>query len=158
MKFEEGKFYFIKDCFFEQFKEFYLMENRDNGNKRPCFFCFKDKKYKEIIWFVPISTKYEKYKSIYEKKKLNFPNKPVYNFVFGSVLNKKTVFLIQNIFPTTKNYILEKYKTSDIDVDVPVVVKKEIIDISSKIIALAEHGTCIPFYDIIEMRNKLLNK
>lgn len=98
MKFEEGKFYFIKDCFFEQFKEFYLMENRDNGNKRPCFFCFKDKKYKEIIWFVPISTKYEKYKSIYEKKKLNFPNKPVYNFVFGSVLNKKTVFLIKIFF------------------------------------------------------------
>lgn len=30
---EEGKFYFIKDNFFELFKEYNLMENKQNGNK-----------------------------------------------------------------------------------------------------------------------------
>ena len=81
---EDGKFYFIKDVFFEIFKEYKLMENKESGTKRPCYFCFKDKFNKEIIWFVPISTKYEKYileKYITENKdveiSLNVKNKVI---------------------------------------------------------------------------------
>ena len=44
------------------------MINKENGNKRPCYFCFRNRKNKEIIWFVPISTKYEKYKKRVLKK------------------------------------------------------------------------------------------
>lgn len=69
MKVENGKFYFIKDEFFDIFKGYKLMVNKENGNKRPCYFCFNDLENKEIIWFVPISSKVEKYKSIYEDKK-----------------------------------------------------------------------------------------
>jgi len=78
---EDGKFYFIKDEFFEIFKEYKLMENKESGTKRPCYFCFRDKFNKKIIWFVPISTKYDKYKRIYEYKKQK--QHRVYNFVFG---------------------------------------------------------------------------
>ncbi len=35
MKAENGKFYFIKDDFFEVFKGYKLMENKENDNKRP---------------------------------------------------------------------------------------------------------------------------
>lgn len=35
---EDGKFYFIKDEFFEIFKEYKLMENKENKKKRPCYF------------------------------------------------------------------------------------------------------------------------
>ena len=38
-------------------------------------------------------------------KKLKSVKRPVYNFVFGNVLGKKAVFLIQNIFPTIEKYI-----------------------------------------------------
>ena len=62
MVIEDGKFYFIKDEFFDTFKDYSLMGNKDGGTKRPCYFCFRDRKDKEIIWFVPISTKYDKYK------------------------------------------------------------------------------------------------
>ena len=48
-----------------------LMENKDRGTKRPCYFCFRDRKDKEIIWFVPISTKYDKYKKIYDNSSYN---------------------------------------------------------------------------------------
>ena len=65
---EDGKFYFIKDKFFDIFKDYKLMENKEGGNKIPCYFCFRDRKNKEIIWFVPISTKYDKYKKIYDNK------------------------------------------------------------------------------------------
>ena len=69
MVIEDGKFYFIKDEIFDELKDYGLMVNKENGNKRACYFCFKDRKNKEIIWFVPISTKYEKYKELYETKK-----------------------------------------------------------------------------------------
>ena len=157
MLIEDGKFYFIKDEFFEVFKEYGLMINKENGNKRPCYFCFRDRKNKEIIWIVPISTKYEKYKNIYDKKKEKVKNKPVYNFVFGNVLGKKAVFLIQNIFPTTEKYIKEKYTNSNKDVEIPTAVKEEIISKSLKVVAMAEKGVNIPFYNIIEMKNILLN-
>ena len=67
---EDGKFYFIKDEFFDIFKDYKLMENKESGNKRPCYFCFRDRKDKDkdIVWFVPISTKYEKYKRYMKTK------------------------------------------------------------------------------------------
>ena len=41
MVIEDGKFYFIKDEFFDVFKDYTLMANKENGNKRPCYFCFR---------------------------------------------------------------------------------------------------------------------
>ena len=158
MVIEDGKFYFIKDEFFDIFKDYGLMVNKENGNKRPCYFCFRDRKNKEIIWFVPISTKYEKYKKIYENKKLKSGNRPVYNFVFGKVLGKNSVFLIQNIFPTTENYIEKKYTNSNMDVEIPTTERDNVIITSLRVVELAQRGINIPFYDIIEMKNILLKK
>ncbi len=158
MVIEDGKFYFIKDEFFDVFKDYGLMANKENGNKRPCYFCFRDRKNKEIIWFVPISTKFEKYKRIYENKKLKSGNRPVYNFVFGEVLGKKAVFLIQNIFPTIEKYIEKKYKSSNMDVEIPTTERDNVIITSLRVVELAQRGINIPFYDIIKMKNILLKK
>lgn len=153
---EDGKFYFIKDEFFDVFKDYGLMLNKENGKKRPCYFCFRDKYNKEIIWFVLISTKYDKYQKIYEYKKQR--QHRVYNFVFGEVVGKKSVFLIQNIFPTTEEYILEKYVTENKDVEIALNVRNKIIAYSRQVIMKAEQGINIPFYNIIEMEKILLNK
>lgn len=158
MVIEDGKFYFIKNDFFDIFKDYKLMDNKGDGTKRPCYFCFRDRKNKEIIWFVPISTKYDKYKKIYDNKKIKAGNRPVYNFVFGNVLGKKSVFLIQNIFPTTEKFIEEKYTNSNKDVEIPTVVKNEIITIALRVVRLAEEGVNIPFNNIIEMKEMLLKK
>lgn len=156
MKVESGKFYFIKDEFFELFKGYKLMENKESGNKRPCYFCFNDLENQEIVWFVPISSKVEKYKVIYKNKKKT--RKKVYNFVFGKVLGKEKVFLIQNIFPTTERYIENKYQNKMQDVEITQTLKREIIETSKNVIKLAEKGFNIPFYDIIEMKSKLLKE
>lgn len=152
--FESGKFYFIKDEYFELFKEYNLMQNKDNGNKRPCYFCFRDFKNSNIIWFVPISSKIEKYKKLFEEKKLK--NKKVYNFVFGKVLGKEKVFLIQNIFPVTEKYIEEKYKNKNQDVEISPNLKKEIIKTATTIIKMSMKGINIPFYDIITLKEILI--
>lgn len=156
MKVESGKFYFIKDKFFDVFKGYKLMENKENGNKRPCYFCFNDPEDEEIIWFVLISSKVDKYRKIYESKKKT--RKKVYNFVFGKVLGKEKAFLIQNIFPTTEEYIESKYKNKKQDVEIAESLKEEIIETSMNVIKLAKKGINIPFYDIIEMKNILLEK
>ena len=61
MQIEQGKFYFIKDEFFDLVKDKELCANKERGTKRPCFYCFKDSKYQNLIWFIPISSKLEKY-------------------------------------------------------------------------------------------------
>lgn len=97
---------------------------------------------------------YEKYKNIYEHKKQK--QHKVYNFVFGEVVGKKSVFLIQNLFPTTEKYILEKYITENKDVEISLNVKNKVIAYARQVIMMAERGINIPFYDIIEMKNILL--
>ena len=154
MKVENGKFYFIKDNFFDLFKDYKLMQNKENGNKRPCYFCFNDLEDEQIVWFVPISSKVEKYKAIYENKKKT--RKKVYNFVFGKVLGKEKAFLIQNIFPTTEEYIESKYQSRKQDVEITESLKNEIIETSMNVIKLAKKGIIIPFYDIIEMKKILI--
>ena len=156
MKVENGKFYFIKDDFFDVFRGYQLMENKENGNKRPCYFCFNDVEDEEIIWFVPISSKVDKYKVIYENKKKK--KRKVYNFVFGKVLGKEKAFLIQNIFPTTAKFIENKYTNKQRDVEITESLKKEIIETAMNVIKLAKKGINIPFYDIIEMKNILLKQ
>lgn len=121
MVIEDGKFYFIKDEFFDVFKEYGLMVNKENENK-----------------------------------KQKYPKNPVYNFVFGEVLGKKAVFLIQNIFPTTEKYIENKYMNSNMDVKIPTKEQKNVIVTSLRVVGLAEQGFSIPFYNIMKMRNVLL--
>ena len=130
------------------------MENKENGNKRPCYFCFTDPENSKIIWFVPISSKVDKYKTIYENKKKK--QKKVYNFVFGKVLGKEKTFLIQNIFPTTELYIESKYQNKMQDVEITESLKREVIETAMNVIKLAQKGINIPFYDINEMKKILL--
>lgn len=65
------------------------------------------------------------------------------------MVGKKSVFLIQNIFPTTEEYILEKYVTENKDVEIALNVRNKIIAYSRQVIMKAEQGINIPFYNII---------
>lgn len=149
---EEGKFYFIKDDFFNNFGV-HLMKNKDK-TKRPCYFCFFDEINKNILWFVPVSTKIEKYKNIYNNKIKKY--KSVHNFVFGKLHGKDAVFLIQNLFPTTQKYIIEKYITENKDVVVSKNLKEKVIKEAKTIIKLAKINYNVAFYDILSMKEKLL--
>lgn len=150
---EEGKFYFIRDEYFDIFKDYSLRQNKEGGTKRPCYFCFKDKD-DDIIWFVPISTKYEKYERIYQGKKKEL--RKVYNFVFGEVVGKKAVFLIQNIFPVIEKFVQEKYKLAGIDVSISENVKKKVIAYSRQIIHMEDYGIKIAFNNIKDMKKMLI--
>lgn len=102
-----GDFYFMKDKFYSDFIDCGLMPNKEkinqNTGNRPCFFSFRDKNKKSIFWLVPISSKAEKYQNIYDKNVAKYGR---CDFIdFGNVLGTRAAFLIQNMFPTTKDYI-----------------------------------------------------
>ena len=126
------------------------MENKIAGNKRPTYFCFKDKFDKNILWFVPISSKYEKYLKVYndiKSKKGIEPN----NFVFArNLAGKKAVFLIQNMFPTIEKYIEQEYRKAGISIKVPKSVKEEIDRKTRDIFALTNKGIIATFTNLPE--------
>ena len=156
MKIEEGKFYFLKNLFFEKMKDKNLANNKENGNKRPCYYCFRDNKQDELIWFIPISSKVDKYKKIYEEKSQKY--KRVDTLVFGKVNGEERAFLIQNMFPTIKKYIEEMYVRKNVSVTITYTLEKEVKEKANHILEIAQKGKKVVFPDIIKMREILLEE
>ena len=154
MEIEKGKFYFVKDIFFKVINDKSMLLNKDNGNKRPCYYCFKDKDNQNLIWFVPISSKIEKYKKIYNYKLNKF--KTVDTIVFGKINNDERAFLIQNMFPVTEKYIETKYIRNNKDVVITYSLRKEIEQKANYILKLAELGKNVVFTDITKIKRRLI--
>ena len=68
LKVQTGYLYHIKDDFFNRINNKGLMVNHEKGHSRPSYLAIKDEK---ILWFIPLSTRIDKYKSIIEKKEKN---------------------------------------------------------------------------------------
>ncbi len=71
MKLQPGYLYHIKDEYFDFINDENLMINHENGRSRPTYFVIKDK---DILWFIPLSSKIDKYQRIidYKIKKIWF--------------------------------------------------------------------------------------
>ncbi len=144
MQINIGCFYFIKDSFFDIIDDSELMQNKENGNKRPCYYCFKSKTYDDIIWFIPVSTKIEKYQKIYNykiQKQIKLGKKPsIDTIVFGNVANTYSVFLIQNMFPVTKKYVESQYIKNKVAIRLSNKLQTEVIYKANKVLNLYNHG------------------
>ena len=144
MQINIGRFYFIKDSFFDIIDDSELMQNKENGNKRPCYYCFKSKTYDDIIWFIPVSTKIEKYQKIYNykiQKQIKLGKKPsIDTIVFGNVANTYSVFLIQNMFPVTKKYVESQYIKNKVAIRLSNKLQTEVIYKANKVLNLYNHG------------------
>ena len=152
MVIKEGTLYFMKDEFLDTYGEKYnLMDNKEKkGTKRPTYFCFRDNKETQLLWFVPMSKQYEKYRKIYEEKKENIRKEPN-NFVFfNNVAGRNGVFLIQNMFPTIERYIQEEYCRKGKRVKVAIPLQKEILEKARNTIALANKGIVATYTNLPE--------
>ena len=95
MKIKTGYLYHIKDEFFDIVNDENLMTNHERGKKRPTYFTIRDK---DILWFIPLSSKVSKYKKIVDKKieRYGFCN----TILIDKVFDKESVILLQNDFHT----------------------------------------------------------
>ncbi len=162
MKIEIGYFYFIKDSFFELVHDQELMKNKENNVKRPCYFCFRSKENDKIIWFIPISTKIEKYKKIYENKlnkQKELGKRPsIDTLVFGLVSNTYSTFLIQNMFPVTEKYIEAQYTRKNQPITLSNKLQKEVISKANKVLSLYNNGMKNIIFPNVDNILKILEK
>ena len=70
---KNGHFYYINDQYFLDFPDDKLMQNKETVNgvahDRPCFYAFQDNST-GLFWLIPFSSQTNKFKAIYEKKKV----------------------------------------------------------------------------------------
>lgn len=100
MKVQTGYLYHIKDEFFNVVNDENLMTNHECGKKRPTYFTIKDK---NILWFIPLSSKIEKYQKIVNNKIKKYGRCDT--ILIRKILGKDSVILLQNAFPTLEKYI-----------------------------------------------------
>lgn len=153
MEIKLGYLYHIKDEFFTLFKDDKLMQNHENGNKRPTYFALKDK---ELLWFIPISSKVSKYEKIVQNKikKYGVCN----TILIREILGKKHAILIQNAFPILECYIDHVHTINGNPIKVIETLKTEILNNFQAVLRLKENGIDLFFTDIDKIKLKLLNK
>ena len=104
MKVQTGYLYHIKDEFFDQINKKGLMINHENGHSRPSYLAIKDK---EILWFIPLSTKVDKYRTIIAKKEKKYGS--CKTILIKRIAGREQAILIQNAFPTLEKYIQSRH-------------------------------------------------
>jgi|GEM_PF-576745 len=109
---EKRRFYFVDNEFFERFADCNLPLNHETDQKgehnRPCYYCVEDK-IQGLFWMIPISSKYYKYKKIFDSKVARNGQCDTLDFAITNKPDVPDAFLLQNAFPITENYIKNVY-------------------------------------------------
>ena len=69
--YQAGYVYHIKNEYFIKAQDDMLMQNKEDGNYRPTYYALKDDTT-SLLWMIPMSAKYDKYKAIHDKQVQNY--------------------------------------------------------------------------------------
>ena len=103
------------------------MQNKENGNYRPTFYCMRDEKT-SLLWMVPLSSRVE----------------------------KQAAFLLQNMFPTTEKYLDHIHTHNNNPIPVKYSIQTEIITKMKRILQLHARGKKIVFPDISRLESNVI--
>ena len=135
MELKEGYVYHIKNDFFQLVKDDKLMKNHEGNATRPNYFCIKLEST-EIMWFIPMSSKVQKYKTIIDKKIRIL--KKCDTIVIGNYRGREHAFLLQNMFPITEKYIDHIDTVGGRALQVPSETRRQINDSAKRIFRLKD--------------------
>ena len=152
MEIKTGYIYHIKDEFFDLINDNGLMINHENGKSRPTYFTIKDG---DVLWFIPLSSKVEKYKKIIDKKIKKYGS--CRSIMICEIANKKSVVLIQNAFPTLEKYIDHPHIVDGKPLRVISTLKKEILNNFNYLIELKKSGRNLFFPDIDSIKEIIMD-
>ncbi len=149
----QAQLYFLSDQYYLDFPDDRLMKNKDmiDGvpHSRPCFFAFPDSKIPEIYWIVPISSKYEKFKQIEEKKIQKYGK--CNTIRFGTVLGRRTAFLIQNMCPATEKYLTAYIDKNNQPIRIDDRIAADVVKNAREVLGMAKRGTKVIFPDVFQI-------
>lgn len=153
MKVQTGYLYHIKDEFFDIVNDESLMTNHERGRKRPTYFTIKDN---DILWFIPLSSKVEKYQKIIDKKvkKYGFCN----TIFIRRILEEESVILFQNAFPTLEKYIDHVHTSNGAPAKVGSLLKDEILNNFKNLLKLKNKGYSVFFTDVDKIKQQMLEE
>ena len=153
MEIKTGYLYHIKDEFFDIVNDESLMTNHERGKTRPTYFTIKDK---DILWFIPLSSKVNKYKRIVDSKikKYGFCN----TILIKKIFDEESVILLQNAFPTIEKYIDHVHMRNGKPAKVPSKIEKEIESKFRELMLLKERGINLFFTDIDKIKGEMLKE
>lgn len=154
MKIQTGYLYHIKDEYFNVVNDNNLMTNHERGKKRPTYFTIKDN---DILWFIPLSSKVDKYKRIVDNKMKKYGRCDT--ILIREILGKDSVVLLQNAFPTLEKYIdhahlLDNGKPAKVVKS----LKDEILKNFKYLLKLKSKGVNLFFADIDSIKEKMLKE
>lgn len=143
MEIKTGYLYHIKDEYFDVVNDENLMQNHERGKKRPTYFTIKDN---DILWFIPISSKVDKYKKVIKKKisKYGFCN----TIIIRKIADEEAAILLQNAFPTLEKYIDHVHTIDGVPFKVPTELQHEIKSLFKNMMGLKKRGTNLFFSNI----------
>lgn len=129
------------------------MQNHEKGKKRPTYFTIRDK---DILWFIPVSSKVDKYKKIIDRKidRYGFCN----TIIIRKIANKDSVILLQNAFPTLEKFIDHVHTVDGVPLKVPTDLQNEIKSMFKNMIGLKKRGTNLFFTDIDSLKSKMFDE
>ena len=153
MKVQTGYIYHIKDDFFDKINDKGIMINHENGHSRPTYFTIKDG---DILWFIPLSSKVDKYRKIVEKKVKKYGS--CKSVMISEIANKESVILIQNAFPTLEKYIDHPHVINGKPLKVIDTLKEEILNNFKYMMALKQEDINLFFTDIDSIKQKMIEE
>lgn len=155
MEIKKGYVYHIKDEYFDVVQDGTLMRNHENGKARPTYFCVKDSK-SDILWFIPMSSKVEKYEEIRAEKIKKYGNCDT--ILIKKFLGKNSVFLLQNMFPTIEKYVDHIHIINGAEAKVIDSIAKELENSFYKIMGLIRQGKKVIFTNVENDLNKMFSE
>lgn len=155
MDYQEGYVYHIKDEYFIKANDPSLMQNKENGNYRPTFYCMRDEKT-SLLWLVPLSSRIKKFQAIYDKQVKKYGN--CLTIVMGEYDGKQAAFLLQNMFPITEKYLDHIHTRNNNPVPVKYSIQTEVSTKMKRILQLHARGKKIVFPDISRLESLMLKE
>jgi len=147
--------YSVKNKYFEDFKNPYWMDNKNE--KRPYYFLLRDKD--GVLWVIPMSSQIENYKRKIAREEVK---RGVGNCIYyhtGKVASKERVFLIGDMFPIDESYIKGPFIIGEIHYVIRnKKLNAELYSKAMRFIRLIEQGVIKSRNDVLGIKKFLIEK
>ena len=153
MQIKTGYLYHIKDDYFKKVNDENIMSNHEYQKKRPTYFTIKDN---DILWFIPLSSKVDKYQKLLDKKIQKYGTCD--SIIIAKIVENDSAILLQNAFPTLEKYIDHVHMVNGAPAKVGTDLQKEILLKFKKLMKLNDRGIKVFFTDVDKLKQQMLDE